>query len=330
MRNVFIKFTLMKNILFIFITTFIFNASIAQENVNYSTQFVQLGINSGSLQGTLLIPNTFKEKVPVALIIAGSGPTDRDGNNAMMKNNSLKMLAESLANNGIASLRYDKRGIGESKAALISEANLSFEDLIQDAQQWVRILKENKRFSKIIIVGHSEGSLIGMNAATNANGFVSLAGAGRSADLILKEQLGAQPKQVQDLCFPIIDSLTAGKLVNNVNPMLNSLFRASVQPYLISWFKHNPQVDVKQLKFPCLIIQGDNDLQVSISDARLLAEAKNNNQLVIIEKMNHVLKIIDSGDRSANVAAYSNPTMPLSNEMVEKIFHYIQLIEKAF
>ncbi len=297
---------------------------IAQDKPTNNASLIGLKTNLGSLYGTLLMPNHINGKIPVALIIAGSGPTDRDGNNAMMKNNSLKMLAESLANNGIASLRYDKRGIGESKAALISEVNLSFEDLIQDAQQWVRMLKENKNFSKIIIIGHSEGSLIGMNAAKNANGFISLAGAGRSADLILKEQLGAQPKQIQDLCFPIIDSLTAGKLVDNVNPMLNSLFRSSVQPYMISWFKHNPQQDIKQLKFPCLIIQGDNDLQVSISDARLLADAKNNNQLVIIEKMNHVFKIIDSGDRSANVAAYSNPTMPISNEMAEKISHYIK------
>ena len=297
---------------------------IAQDKPTNNASLIGLKTNSGSLYGTLLKPNHINGKIPVALIIAGSGPTDRDGNNAMMKNNSLKMLAESLANNGIASLRYDKRGIGESKAALISEVNLSFEDLIQDAQQWVRMLKENKNFSKIIIIGHSEGSLIGMNAAKNANGFISLAGAGRSADLILKEQLGAQPKQVQDLCFPIIDSLTAGKLVDNVNPMLNSLFRSSVQPYMISWFKHNPQQDIKQLKFPCLIIQGDNDLQVSISDARFLADAKNNNQLMIIEKMNHVFKIIDSGDRSANVAAYSNPTMPISNEMAEKISHYIK------
>jgi alpha/beta superfamily hydrolase len=315
-----------KSFLFI-ITVFIINTLLAQESMNYSTQFVQLGISTGSLHGTLLIPNTVKEKVPVALIIAGSGPTDRDGNNAMMKNNSLKMLAESLANNGIASLRYDKRGIGESKAALISEANLSFEDLIQDAQQWVQMLKENKKFSKIIIIGHSEGSLIGMNAAKNANGFISLAGAGRSADLILKEQLGAQPKQVQDLCFPIIDSLTAGKLVDNVNPMLNSLFRSSVQPYMISWFKHNPQQDIKQLKFSCLIIQGDNDLQVSISDSRLLADAKNINQLVIIEKMNHIFKIIDSGDRSANVAAYSNPDLPISIVLVEKVTKYINSVK---
>ena len=296
---------------------------IAQDKPTNNASLIGLKTNSGSLYGTLLMPKHINGKIPVALIIAGSGPTDRDGNNAMMKNNSLKMLAESLANNGIASLRYDKRGIGESKAALISEVNLSFEDLIQDAQQWVRMLKENKNFSKIIIIGHSEGSLIGMNAAKNANGFISLAGAGRSADLILKEQLGAQPKQVQDLCFPIIDSLTAGKLVDNVNPMLNSLFRSSVQPYMISWFKHNPQQDIKQLKFPCLIIQGDNDLQVSISDARLLSDAKNNNQLVIIEKMNHIFKIIESGDRSANVAAYSDPSMPISTGLAEAIVKYI-------
>lgn len=312
-----------KHLLFI-ISLFLINTLIAQGSVNYNTQFVQLGINTGSLHGTLLIPNTPKEKVPVALIIAGSGPTDRDGNNAMMKNNSLKMLAEDLANNGIASLRYDKRGIGESKAALVSEANLSFEDLIQDAQQWVRILKENKKFSKIIIIGHSEGSLIGMNAAKNASGFISLAGAGKSAYLILKEQLGAQPKQIQDLCFPILDSLTAGKLVNNVNPMLNSLFRSSVQPYMISWFKHNPQEDLKKLSFPCLIIQGDNDLQISINDARLLAAANNKNKIIVIEKMNHVLKLVEGGDRAANVAAYSNPDLPISKELSENIVNYIK------
>ncbi len=307
---------------------FLVNSLFAQKSLNYSSQFVDLKTNTGSLYGTLLLPNTVRDEVPVAIIIAGSGPTDRDGNNAMMKNNSLKMLAESMANNGIATLRYDKRGIGESKAALISEANLSFEDLIQDAQQWVQILKENKKFSKIIIIGHSEGSLIGMNAAKMANGFISLAGAGRSADLILKEQLGAQPKQVQDLCFPIIDSLKAGKTVDNVNPMLNSLFRSSVQPYLISWFKHDPQEDLKKLQYPCLIVQGDNDLQVSINDARLLAATKNNNQLVIIEKMNHVMKIIDSGDRSVNVAAYSNSTMAISNELTKVIVNYINLLIK--
>jgi pimeloyl-ACP methyl ester carboxylesterase len=271
-----------------------------------------------------MTPSSFKGKIPVALIIAGSGPTDRDGNNAMMKNNSLKQLAESLAVHGIASLRYDKRGIAESKQAGKSEADLRFDDYINDANDWIKLLKQNAAFSKVIVIGHSEGSLIGMNAAKNAEGFVSLAGAGYSADLILKNQLGAQGKQIQDMCFPILDSLKAGQLVANVNPMLNSLFRPSVQPYMISWFKHNPQVDIKQLKYPSLIIQGDNDLQISLDDARQLSAVSPKSKLVVIEKMNHVLKIVDSGDKSVNVAAYSNPTLPISKNLVDAIVGYIK------
>jgi len=274
----------MKKVGLFLICFFTMQLIFGQESNNYSSQLVELETKSGILYGTLLMPNSVRDKLPVALIIAGSGPTDRDGNNTMMKNNSLKMLAESLAKNGIASLRYDKRGVGESKAALKSELDINFQDYIQDAQGWIDLLKQNKQFSKFIIIGHSEGSLIGMNVAKNTNGFISLAGAGYSADMILKDQLGAQGKQVQDMCFPIIDSLKAGKLVNNVNPMLQSLFRASIQPYMISWFKHNPQEDIKTLKFPCLIIQGDNDLQISLNDAKLLANAKSNNQLVVIEK----------------------------------------------
>jgi pimeloyl-ACP methyl ester carboxylesterase len=306
------------------ILLFISTHLLAQNKPLENSSQIELKTKSGSIFGTLLMPDDIKGKIPVALIIAGSGPTDRDGNNSMMKNNSLKLLAESLAKNGIASLRYDKRGVGESKQALKSELDISFQDYIQDADSLLALLKQYKQFYTFIIIGHSEGSLIGMNVAKNANGFISLAGAGNSADIILKDQLSAQGKQIQDMCFPIIDSLKAGKLVNNVNPMLNSLFRASVQPYMISWFKHNPQEDIKALKFPCLIIQGDNDLQISLNDAKLLAAAKTNNQLVIIEKMNHVLKLVEGGDRAANVAAYSNPDLPISAVLEEKVVKYIQ------
>jgi alpha/beta superfamily hydrolase len=116
---------------------------------------------TGTLSGTLLIPGEIS-KYPVALIIAGSGPTDRDGNNTSMKNNSLKLLATSLAEHQIASLRYDKRGIGASREAAISEADLRFEDFIEDARDWIGLLIKDKRFSEVIVIGHSEGSLIGM------------------------------------------------------------------------------------------------------------------------------------------------------------------------
>ena len=310
--------------LFFSIAILSFTSLHAQDSVYNKSTPIELITGTGTIYGTLMVPSNVKGRIPLALIIAGSGPTDRDGNNSMMKNNSLKQLAESLATNGIASLRYDKRGVADSKQAGKSEADLKFEDYINDANDWIKLLKQNIMYSKIIVIGHSEGSLIGMNAAKNAEGFISLAGAGYSADLILKNQLGAQGKQIQEMCFPIIDSLKEGKLVTNVNLMLSSLFRSSVQPYMISWFKHNPQADIKQLKFPSLIIQGDNDLQISLDDARQLSAASPKSKLVIIEKMNHVLKIVDSGDRSANVAAYSNPTMPIAKELTNAIVGYIK------
>lgn len=311
-------------IIFVSAIFFSFTALFANGKSLNDSSSVELNTKTGIIYGTLLLPNNISGKIPVAILIAGSGPTDRDGNNQVMKNNSLKQLAETLANNGIASLRYDKRGIGESVKAAKSESDLRFEDYISDAIDWISFVKQNPKFSKIIVIGHSEGSLIGMNAAKNANGFVSISGAGSSADIILKEQLAPKGKVVQDLCYPIIDSLKAGIIIKEVNPMLNSLFRLSIQPYMISWFKHNPQMDIKQLKYPCLIIQGDNDLQVSINDAKLLSSASNKSQILIIEKMNHVLKIIDKGDQSANIATYSNPSIPISAILTDEIIKYIK------
>jgi pimeloyl-ACP methyl ester carboxylesterase len=303
---------------------FSFTSLYANEKILFDSSAVELNTKTGIIYGTLLLPNNISGKVPVVILISGSGPTDRDGNNPLMKNNSLKQLAEALANNGIASVRYDKRGIGESANAAKSESELRFEDYISDAVDWISFIKQNPKFSKVIVIGHSEGSLIGMNAAKNANGFVSISGAGSSADIILKEQLAPKGKVVQDLCYPIIDSLKAGVMIKDVNPMLNSLFRLSVQPYMISWFKHNPQMDIKQLRYPCLILQGDNDLQVSINDAKLLSAASNESRLIIIEKMNHILKIIDKGDQSANMASYSNPDMPISTALTNEIIKYIK------
>ncbi|MDZ4714175.1 MAG: alpha/beta fold hydrolase [Cytophagales bacterium] len=273
-----------------------------------------LQTNTGTIAGTLLTPAQFR-KIPVVLIIAGSGPTDRDGNNPMMKNNSLKMLAMELGRNGIATLRYDKRGIGESKAAAKSEADLRFNDYVNDAKDWIQLLKQDKRFSKVIVIGHSEGSLIGMIAAGNADKFISIAGAGQSADKILKEQLSAQPQGVQDIAFPILDSLANGHLVNKVNPMLNSIFRPSVQPYMISWFRYDPQVEIKKLSIPVLILQGTNDIQVSTADAERLSAANPAAKLVLLEGMNHILKNVP-GDRQANIATYGNPTLPLADILI--------------
>lgn len=314
----------MKKIInFIFLLSF--NILTVNASTNSDTTFVETKITlqtkTGEIFGTLTTPEKF-DKIPVALIIAGSGPTDRDGNNPMMKNNSLKILASELSKNGIATLRYDKRGIAESKSAGKNEAEVRIDDLVTDAKEWIQLLKQDKRFSKVIVIGHSEGSLIGMLAGTNANKFISIAGAGQSADKILKEQLSSQPKEVQDLSFPIIDSLKNGKTIDNVPPMLNSLFRPTVQPYMISWFKYDPQNEIKKLAIPSLILQGTNDIQVSVEDAKRLSNANQKAELVLINDMNHILRIIE-GDIQANIATYSKGDLPIASELVKSITTFI-------
>ena len=282
---------------------------------------VILETKTGQIFGTLTTPKRFF-KIPVVLIIAGSGPTDRDGNGPMLKTNAYKKLAYALAENNIASIRYDKRGIAESKAALKKESDIRFDDYVNDAKEWIQLLKKDNRFSKIIVIGHSEGSLIGMLAAGKADMFISIAGAGQTIDKTLKEQLSAQPKEILELSNPIIESLKKGKTVDKVDPKVEMLFRLSVQPYLISWFKYDPQIEIQKLNIPILIIQGTKDIQVTVEDAKRLSKANPKAQLVLLDKMNHIFITVE-GDRQANIATYNNPAIPLADGLVKNITDFI-------
>ena len=282
---------------------------------------VILETKTGQIFGTLTTPKEFS-KLPVVLIIAGSGPTDRNCNSSMLKSNAYKKLAYGLAENNIASLRYDKRGVAESKAALKNESDIRFDDYVNDAKEWIQLLKKDKRFSKVIVIGHSEGSLIGMIAGFKSDIFISIAGVGQSADKTLKEQLSTQPEEVKNLSYPIIDSLKSGKIVKNVDPMLNNLFRLSVQPYIISWFKYEPQIEIQKLNIPILIVQGTNDIQVGVEDAKRLSKANPKSQLVLIDKMNHIFVTVE-GDKQANIATYNDPTLPLAEGLVKDITDFI-------
>ncbi len=289
--------------------------------LSYKEEAIILKTATGDIHGTLTLPAGI-EKRPIALIIAGSGPTDRNGNSIFTQNDCLKQLAAKLAENKIASVRYDKRGIGESKDAAIKEEDLRIEHYMDDVKSWIKLLRENKQFSDVIIIGHSEGSLIGMVASGNADKFISIAGTGLPADEILKEQLKKQPQSILDMSIPIINSLKKGIPVKDVNPMLNSLFRPSVQPYMISWFKYNPQEEIKQVKIPVLIIQGTKDIQVSTEDANLLHKANPKSKLVFIENMNHIFKDV-TGDEQENMATYSNNSLPIDSKLVKEICTFI-------
>lgn len=282
-----------------------------------------LKTKTGNIEGTLMYPSA-PLPVPVALIIAGSGPTDRNGNNPMMTNNSLKMLAEALASNGIATLRFDKRGIAASKNAGVNESELRFEMYVDDAVEWVRLLKKDISFNKIVIIGHSEGSLIGMIAAQNpeVDQFISLEGAGQPADQIIREQLKSQPPVIMKQSVPILDELVKGNTVANVPPMLNTLFRTSVQPYMISWFKYDPQKEIAKLTKPVLIVQGTTDIQVNADDATRLHEANQGSKLALIEGMNHILKNAEA-DKMKNMLTYRQPDLPLNTELAKVISDFI-------
>jgi pimeloyl-ACP methyl ester carboxylesterase len=285
---------------------------------------IQLLIEGDTLFGTMTLPEKADSKSPVSLIIAGSGPTDRNGNNPMMTNNSLQMLAHALAERGIASLRYDKRGIAESKAAMVEESQLRFEDYIRDARAWTEKIREDYELGEISIIGHSEGSLIGMQVALQADvdKFVSLAGPAESADQILRQQLADQPDPIKAPSYQIIEQLAAGDTVGNVPMQLYALFRPSVQPYLISWFAYEPQNVIEQLKMPVLIVQGTTDIQVSVAQAQMLAKSAPQAQLLIVEGMNHILKNAPP-QKTPNAMTYNQPELPVVAEAVEGIASFL-------
>jgi uncharacterized protein len=280
---------------------------------------------TGDIFGTLTVPNGV-EKSPVVLIIAGSGPTDRDCNSVVgIKTNAYKMLAEGFAANGISTLRYDKRGVAKSKPAMTSEADLRFETYINDAKDWINMLKSDPRFSKIIVLGHSEGSLIGMVAAeqTDVAGFISVAGAGKPADQILKDQMKNKlTPQMMAETTAIIDSLKAGYTVSHVDPSLNMMFRPSVQPYMISWMKYDPAAEITKLKMPVMIVQGTTDIQVSVNDANLLAAARPDAKRQIIDGMNHILKEAPA-DFKTNALTYQQPDLPLKAGLMDDLVKFI-------
>jgi len=291
---------------------------------------IVLNVADFKVYGTLKVPGT-KGKVPVVLFIAGSGPTDRNCNQPQMTCNTFKMLSDSLNHHGIATLSYDKRGIAKS-ANKQKEEDLRFEDYVEDAKSWIELLSQDNRFSEIIVLGHSEGSLIGMIACANhpkVSKFISIAGIGSPADEILKEQLSkrleGQPITLKNQIFTYIDELKQGRLLENVPLDLYALFRPSVQPYMISWFKYHPQKEIAKLKIPILILQGNLDIQVSENEAKLLHQANPNAKKVIINNMNHVLKNSQSTDMNEQLKdSYNNPDTPVNRELVENIVVFVK------
>lgn len=282
----------------------------------------EIEVNS-LLKGTLFSIENTVSKPNLVIIIAGSGPTNRNGNQMAMQNNSLKYLAEAIAKDGNAAFSFDKRIITQMKNGTTDEKSLRFDDFINDVKDIITYFKSQKKYNKMIIAGHSEGSLIGMIAAKdNADAYISLAGAARTIDLIITEQIEKQAPFLKSKTEEYFKILKEGKTFELDNQMLASIFRESVQPYMISWIKYNPQEEIKKLNIPILIINGTKDIQVSENEAKLLHEANSKSELKIIDKMNHIFKEINKDEE--NIKSYSNPNLPIMIELSTTINLFIK------
>ncbi|RYM33347.1 alpha/beta hydrolase [Brumimicrobium glaciale] len=298
----------------LFLSTSLFSWSQKEKEVNVK-------IEKGTIYGNLISVENYKEN-PVVIIIPGSGPTDRNGNNPFMQPNTYKLLTKELAKNGISSLRYDKLMIGESKNDL-SEKDLLFEDNVHQVTAWIDYL-EKKKFTNIVILGHSEGSLIGMLAAQErkVSKFISLCGTGRTIDVVLAEQIAKQSPQYSKEIEKLLEKLKNGEEVTEFSPELAGLFRTDVQPYVISWLKYSPKEEIGKLNIPVLIIHGSTDIQVTAEDAKIQKEGNPKAELKIIEGMNHVLKVAPE-DKDENMKTYYDPKLPLHEELVPVIIEFI-------
>ncbi|WP_313576609.1 alpha/beta fold hydrolase [Brevundimonas sp.] len=285
---------------------------------------VELASTPAPLHGTLLTPED--QTRAAAVIIAGSGPTDRDGNSPIgVTGGVYRQLAEGLAERGIATVRYDKRGIAASTAAATDEASLTFDTYIDDAKAWAALTAEKTGAPCVWLVGHSEGALIAQAAADNPGvcGLVLLSPVGVRANVELRRQIEPKlPPSVKPEVDHIMSELEAGRTVSDTPPYLAALFRPSVQPYLISYFVVDPQALIAAYDRPVLLGHGSTDIQVKPENSEPLLAAQPKAERVVFEGLNHVLRQAPL-DPAGNAATYGDASIPLGAEVAPAVADFI-------
>jgi hypothetical protein len=296
---------------------------------------IDLGISieapgpSGPLQGTFQGP--LPVQGPVVLMIPGSGPTDRDGNNPHgLRAATYRLLARGLAARGVTTIRIDKRGMFGSAAAVTDANAVTIDDYVADVRSWTAVIRQRTRASCIWLLGHSEGALVAMAAAKKEQdlcGLLLIAAPGRPMGEILREQITAQraDASLAGQAGAVIDALEAGKRVDVdlMPPALQRLFAPQVQGFLINAFSYDPVQLLRGYAKPVLILQGRRDMQVHETDARLLDQADPRATLVLLPDVNHVLKSVVSDDGKSNAATYADPDLPLAPGVVDSIAEFL-------
>jgi hypothetical protein len=278
-------------------------------------------IRVGAIDAVLTIPPDV-ERPPVALLIAGSGSTDHDGNGPQVKPATLKKLSEQLVAHKIATLRYDKRGAGGWKPEFGRPEDFRFKDYVDDAAALVNYLRSSGKFSKVILVGHSEGGLVAILTAGRVpvDRLVLLATAARRQGDLIKAQL--EKSLAPDVYTPIasaIDAIMAGQIVDP--PPRGLAIAPSMQPGMASAFTEDPIDPLKKIDAPTLIVGGGRDLQVARVDFIALGTASPAVKTLWLPDMNHVL--VDVTDDADNMAAYGESERPLDPRLTDSVADFI-------
>jgi pimeloyl-ACP methyl ester carboxylesterase len=287
-------------------------------------QPVRIGEGVQELHGSLLTTGPAPKRAAV-LMIAGSGPEDRNGDDLKdgQRSQTMRLLALGLQGQGIATLRYDKRGVGESAAAGTAT---SVGQLVDEAVAWARFLQRQPGVGCVVLLGHSEGALIGTLAAQKVRicGLVLVSGTSRNLGDLIESQLALVrlPPEIQARAHAIIADLRAGKPATDVPPQLARLFGPDAEAYTASEISIDPVAEAAKVKVPVLVLQGDNDLQASVPDAQALSGASRG-KLVVIPEMNHVLKVAPKNP-VGNFMTYGKPDLPLAPGVIPAIADFVR------
>jgi pimeloyl-ACP methyl ester carboxylesterase len=284
---------------------------------------IETPIRIGNIDAVLTTPPGV-ERPPVALLIAGSGSTDHDGNGPQAKPATLKKLADQLAERKIATLRYDKRGAGGWKPEFGKPEDFRFKDYVDDAVSLVNYLKNGGKFARVVVAGHSEGGLVAILAAQQVqiDRLVLLVTAARRQGDLLKAQLEKRqiPPDILDPVVKAIDSIMAGQIVDP--PPRGLAIAPSMQPSLASALTVDPIDPLKSIARPTLIVGGGHDVQVARLDFVALSAASPLAKTIWLPDMNHVL--VDVTDESDNLAAYNQPERAIDPAMIDAVATFIQ------
>ena len=284
---------------------------------------------AGPLAGTL---TNAGRGAPVVVMIPGSGPTDRDGNNPLgVTAGSYRLLAAALGMKGVSTIRIDKRGMFGSKAAIPDANAVSIADYAADAHGWAAEAARRTGNRCAWLLGHSEGGLVALQAAEDPRdlcGVVLVSSPGTPLAETMKAQFRANPANAPILAPAIaaIDALRVGRRVDpaTLPAPLPMIFPAAVQGFMIDLFAHDPAALAAKVTLPVLIVQGERDLQVPVGDAQALAKANSRATLVLLPGVNHVLKAVASDDRGANLATYADASLPIAPGVADAVAGFVK------